>query len=163
MLVKHNLSQETQMFKSLWRSTGVTHDICDLKQTNNEVSFKFKEDFNGVGVFGSTLAINENNYGFVLAENKGTLPLSLSFTGVIDKVLKPGEKIIVKTNKEINTFWVKLLSEYDYVGKLQKLKVSQLMVSDEPVDIYLPHKDNLPEDKQPLLPPEGDYKEIQPQ
>lgn len=28
---------------------------------------------------------------------------------------------------------------------------------------YLPHKDNLPTDKQPLLPPEGDYKEIQPQ
>lgn len=26
---------------------------------------------------------------------------------------------------------------------------------------YLPHKDNLPKDKQPLLPPEGDYKEIQ--
>ena len=28
---------------------------------------------------------------------------------------------------------------------------------------YLPHKDNLPTDKQPLLPPEGDYKEMQPQ
>ena len=28
---------------------------------------------------------------------------------------------------------------------------------------YVPYKDNLPADKQPLLPPEGDYKEIQPQ
>lgn len=26
--------------------------------------------------------------------------------------------------------------------------------------VYLPHKDDLPEDKQPLLPPEGNYKEI---
>ena len=26
---------------------------------------------------------------------------------------------------------------------------------------YVPYKDNLPEDKQPLLPPEGNYKEIQ--
>ena len=28
-------------------------------------------------------------------------------------------------------------------------------------DVYLPYKNNLPEDKQPLLPPEGNYKEIQ--
>ena len=27
---------------------------------------------------------------------------------------------------------------------------------------YVPYKDNLPEDKQPLLPPEGNYKEITP-
>lgn len=30
-------------------------------------------------------------------------------------------------------------------------------------DVYLPNINTLPQDKQPLLPPEGDYKEIQPQ
>ena len=160
MLVKHNISQETKMFKSLWRSTGVTSDICDLQSNNNEVSFVFKDKHDIEQVFGSTIEITENSYGFIFMENKGTLPLGIK--GLVSKTIIPGEKIIIKMNKKNNTYWVHLLSEYDYVGKLQKLKVSQLMVSDEPVDIYLPHKDNLPKDKQPLLPPEGEYKEISP-
>ena len=160
MLVKHNLSQKTQFYKSLWRSTGVTHDKCDLQLNDNEVSFVFKVQNDIRQVFGNTIEINKNGYGFIVMENKGALPLKI--LGFASETIKPGEKIIIKMNKESNTYWVALLSEYDYVGKLQKIKISQFMVSDEPVDIYLPHKENLPEDKQPLLPPEGDYKEIEP-
>ena len=45
-------------------------------------------------------------------------------------------------------------------GKKIKVKFPKVALGDVD-DVYLPHKDNLPEDKQPLLPPEGNYKEIQ--
>ena len=44
-----------------------------------------------------------------------------------------------------------------------KAKSSIVNIGTEISDVYLPYKNNLPADKQPLLPPEGQYKEIQPQ
>ena len=51
-------------------------------------------------------------------------------------------------------------------GSTNGISASYTEIKLEPGDQmtpYLPHKSNLPKDKQPLLPPEGDYKEIQPQ
>ena len=57
---------------------------------------------------------------------------------------------------------------YLYLGKKEKTngsyKIYNIKLEEgTEATTYVPYKDNLPEDKQPLLPPEGDYKEIQPQ
>ena len=63
----------------------------------------------------------------------------------------------------------KLNSEYThiylYLGKIEKTngsyKIYNIKLEEGTEDTtYVPYKDNLPEDKQPLLPPEGNYKEI---
>lgn len=51
-----------------------------------------------------------------------------------------------------------------YVTTLTKFNLSSIMINkgEKASDVYLPNINTLPEDKQPLLPPEGDYKEITP-
>ena len=48
-------------------------------------------------------------------------------------------------------------------GSNTDLTIKQIFITDDIPDIVIPNKKDFTEDKQPLLPPEGDYKEIQPQ
>ncbi|WP_276862540.1 hypothetical protein [Anaerococcus tetradius] len=161
MLVKHNLRKETNYFKSFWASSGITREVWDFEINNNIIKFKLKKKNNEGSLFGSELNLEENSYGFIIFENQGTLPIRI---GGLDNLieLQPGSKKIGKLTSNKSSYWLYLLNNYNYEGKQQVLKLSQLMVTNENVNIYLPHKDNLPTNNQPLLPPEGNYKEIQP-
>ena len=50
-----------------------------------------------------------------------------------------------------------------YVTDLTRFNLTSMIVNKgkELSDVYLPNINTLPQDKQPLLPPEGEYKEIQ--
>ena len=78
----------------------------------------------------------------------------------------------LKADNGRQAYTFKLNSEnthiYLYLGRREKTygsyKIYNIKLEEGTEDTtYVPYKDNLPEDKQPLLPPEGDYKEIQPQ
>ena len=77
-------------------------------------------------------------------------------------------KLKADNGRQAYTF--KLISEnthiYLYLGIKEKTngsyKIYNIKLEEGTEDTtYVPYKDNLPEDKQPLLPPEGNYKEIQ--
>lgn len=161
MLVKHNLTKETNYFKSFWASSGITREVWDFERNNITINFTLKKEFIKGSLYGSEFNLVGNSYGFIIFENQGTLPIVIG--GLENRIeLQPGSKKIARLTSNKKTYWLYLLNGYNYEVKQQVLKLSQLMVTNESVDIYLPYKDNLPTDKQALLPPEGDYKEIIP-
>ena len=91
----------------------------------------------------------------------------------LDVKAYPGIEILgkLKADNGRQAYTFKLNSEnthiYLYLGKREKTygsyKIYNVKLEEGTEDTtYVPYKDNLPEDKQALLPPEGHYKEITP-
>lgn len=75
----------------------------------------------------------------------------------------------IKVNNKENFYYIEskgnLIAKPLHVNAVESsiLKISSVAVYKEVIpDVYLPNINTLPEDKQPLYPPEGDYKEIIP-
>lgn len=161
MLVRHNQLKERDLFHKFWWSSGVNDSIVSVTRNSSTLKFILKQESYTGSLFGNELSLEGNDYGKVVFENLGNLPISIgglneSFT------IEPNSKKVVKITKNKSAFWVYTANGYNYKGQLQVLKLSQLMVTNELVNIYLPNISTLSEDKQPLLPPEGNYKEITP-
>ena len=100
--------------------------------------------------------------------NLGGIPLYFQqqgFNGLQLNVrtIRPGDRVNVKIQglyEKINysrqyRFYIKDTGYFNFSCKHISI------YKGHGADIYLPHKDNLPTNKQGLLPPEGEYKEIQ--
>ena len=70
-------------------------------------------------------------------------------------------KCLEKNLADGNCTWVNIPNIDDY-NKSYEIKIMNFMITEDDFsDIYLPNINVLPQEKQPLLPPEGHYKEIQ--
>lgn len=170
MLVKHNLwDQDNNHF-------GI--DFVNYEQaieyTKNQENIvgHLKDDYKfGLFLFEYNLkdCIDEEVTITMDIENSGEVPIYFQQQGINElsldiKTINPNEKVTVKLQgvyKEISfsrqlrfvirdkgnlSFYFKNISAYKGYG----------------VNVHLPYIGNLPQDKQPLLPPEGNYKEIEP-
>ena len=160
MLIKHNLFTKTttQFVSGVWNSSGQYR----ISKKDNIITFSVSSDKTTSLEAAGISVENEKNKNFLIEVENLCGQEILIGTGNTYKrmVINPYEKRQFNFNAEkayyfsVDPIKINLTATY-------KLRINPVMASDEPVDIYLPHKDNLPEDKQPLLPPEGHYKEIQ--
>lgn len=164
MLVKHNVSTIPleKFLIGAWRSSEYYErkydgDILKFRSTISEGS-------------GDAYAVtfNENEAGdfvYMELENLGGDPIRISIENVISgwyvSVIQPKQKIIIcqKLTSKATLRFRALQNLMDW----HILKCNAFSVTKGETDVYLPNIDTLPTDKQPLLPPEGEYKEIQPQ
>ena len=161
MLVKHNLFTETttQFVSGVWRaSSQYRYSVKD-----NIITFSASSDqTTSLSALGVTIKDKDKNLNYLIeVDNLSDKEIKIS-TGNDKKVaiVKAHKKGVLYFNTSEAYIFAIDVTELDTTTTF-KIKINSVMVSDEPVDIYLPHKENLPKDKQPLLPPEGHYKEIQ--
>ena len=130
----------------------LTIDMPDTLEENQKYTFCFKfKQFNGSGKFTVRLFNKDNS----VAADRVTFNVSderfyFNFTyraGITDKILIYTD--IAGATRGVSAEIKDIMIVDGYYEK----------IGDEVV--YLPHKENLPEGKQALLPPEGNYKEIQ--
>ena len=101
-------------------------------------------------------------------KNSGEVPIYFEQQGfgklaLVIKTINPNEKVTVKVQgvyKNIS-FSRQLRFSIRDKGRLSFNFKNISAYKGYDVDVHLPYIGNLPEDKQPLLPPEGHYKEIQ--
>lgn len=161
MLVKHNLSPFYDMSKAelnYWsrgdKKGYVTDDIIVVESKDYPVYPNVKLIL--------PIGQDEETISQLTVTNVGEVRIIVkkkSWEGSIS--IKPGEiKKCVFNTKGNESIEVETPSKS--VAKF-KAKASIINLGNELSEVYLPNINNLPKDKQPLLPPEGDYKEIQPQ
>ena len=98
-------------------------------------------------------------------QNKGEVPFKLQLFGIG----KPTELNILPSDGVYVLNHTTTIKDSEFPFRFSCIEKGLLGIDCRNIKIeqgdnatpYLPHKDNLPEDKQPLLPPEGHYKEIQ--
>lgn len=161
MLVKHNLSPFYDMSKTkvyFW-SRGkykgyVIDDVIIVEAEENPVYPNFRVNL--------PINTDEKTISQLTVSNVGNVDIiakKKSWENCV--VIRPGETkkctFITKVNETIE-----FSTPERSVAKF-KAKASIINKGTELSDVYLPNINTLPEDKQPLYPPEGDYKEIQPQ
>ena len=124
-------------------------------------------------------SLTDDNYAVIQSFEQGITKdaeYSISFIGYLES----GTNVLVRDNLgttfvlidkigsfKYNKFYTSSrdsLSFECYVTDLTRFNLTSMIVNKgrQLSDVYLPYKNNLPADKQPLLPPEGEYKEIQP-
>ena len=169
MLVKHNLSTITgiEFIEKFWPASG---QYLYKKETDVFSFWGNKAiEVNSYAGFGYDYNY-EDNIKFVSfsLENLGEYDIKVGFH------LNPIPPITIKA-KETKKFKIDLelmrekKSNYFYFGptnisdayEVHKFKINKIIATHEDSDVYLPNINTLPQDKQPLLPPEGHYKEIQ--
>lgn len=162
MLVKHNLSTQNDLWKNFWWSGEANSFIFKNTRTSNKFTFTAKEPYKNTAISGNSFDIKEEQFGLVKLYNQGKSNLKITGLDIDNNsVIKPGESIVSNFRKSNKSFWIYLESASD-AQKNNALNIEYLMISDQYVVIYLPHIDTLSETKKSLLPPEGDYKEIEP-
>lgn len=157
MLVKHNLSPFYDMSKegvNVWSRGESNHsiegDIIIVKAYSNAAyvtssSAQIKSDVLAMtqltvyNVGDTTLRVKNKEWDNVIFLPPGQVK-KCTFPTIGSEVLE-----IVVTENTVARF---------------KAKSSIVNIGTEISDVYLPYKNNLPADKQPLLPPDGEYKEI---
>ena len=79
-------------------------------------------------------------------------------------IVKPGETFNISNLEHENRYviWIYLENAEEAKNKNGIQIVKYMITNDGYSDVYLPNINTLPKDKQPLLPPEGHYKEITP-
>lgn len=166
MLVKHNLLGIS--------ATDVLSNTLQAKCYNvyrkrDSISFKGVERPKSPYVFGYYYQHYKNKYSKLIIKNTGesTIIINEPYKNNVkqsDIILAPGEytEISRKNLSDGYCTWIKIPNIDDY-NKSYEIKVINFIVTEGGfADIYLPNINALSKDKQPLLPPEGDYKEIQP-
>ena len=165
MLVKHNELDLT--IKDVLDPTGQTPKY-DIKYLDNRLYAKgiVKPD-NGT-FLGYPFKKYGDYYQKFTLKNIGSSPLVINNfyqnnKYQTSKVLLENESIEMSKapSESASVAWINILNidEFDRTYALEI--VDFMLTKDGFPDIYLPNINTLPEDKQPLLPPEGHYKEIQ--
>lgn len=167
MLVKHNLTGSNVSDVLYYTSQAQFYNI---ERRGNTISYKGVRRPNSVYILGYDYRNYKDNYTKMIIKNTGVNTIIIE--GVYknnvrqsDITLLPGEytEISRKNVGDGSCTWVRILNIDDY-NKSHEITIINFMITkDSFSDVYLPNINTLPEDKQPLLPPEGDYKEIQPQ
>lgn len=160
MLVKHNLSPFYDMSKTklvFWsKSTSkgyVIDDVIIVESQDNTVH-PFTE---------MNLPINsdEKTISQLIVSNIGNVNIEAVNQLWGDSILiKPGDILKCTFNTKGSKF-IEFRIPKTSIAKF-KAKASIINRGSLISDVYLPNKESLPQDKKPLLPPEGDYKEIEP-
>lgn len=162
MLVKHNLSSiiAGKLLRKYWHSSGYYENEFEGD------AFKFRNITNDYTVAAYGVHLNKDEGGdfvYMALENLGNNPISISIDNTIPSwyksILSPNQKIIV--SKKLSSLASLRVGPTENPRDWHILKCNAFALTNGATDIYLPHKDNLPKEKQPLLPPEGQYKEIQ--
>lgn len=165
MLVKHNLLNIN--------ATDVIFGASQAKFFNidyrrDSISFKGVERPKTPFVLGHAYKQYKDKYSKLVIKNtgEGTIIVNTPYKNNViqnDITLAPGEytEISRKNLDNGSCTWICIPNIDDY-NKSYEIKIINFIVTEDGfTDIYLPNINTLPEDKQPLLPPEGDYKEIQ--
>lgn len=170
MLVKHNLSTITaiEFIEALWGGSGqyLYNKEADI------FSFWGHKDIEVKSYAGFGYSYNyEDNIKFVSFsfKNLGEYDITVNFyrNPIPPITIKAKETKTIKIDLKL---MIEKKSNYFYFGptnisnayEVHKLKINKIIATREDSDVYLPNINTLPQDKQPLLPPEGDYKEIEP-
>lgn len=159
MLVKHNLCPFYDLAKSnpqFFSSSGESISTIDGMITAEPMK-------SNMSIFNPKQSQALNNQNITLSmiiENLGKNHVTIS-TNRYNKfiTLYPGDKKECTFNGIGNDY----IEIAVYMGGQTKLKAynSRVNLGKELSDVYLPNINTLPTDKQALLPPEGNYKEIQ--
>ena len=158
MLVKHNLLY----------STGFRYPSYVGRE--NELRYKIED--------GKVLIANSRTSfaSFINGENYDIDDINsvyyIGFYGSLEGFceLRFSNDGYIKVNNKENFYYIEskgnLIAKPLHVNVVESsiLNISDVAVYKEGIPgVYLPNINTLPQDKQPLFPPEGDYKEIQPQ
>lgn len=163
MLVKHNLSAVTsvKLLRRYWQSSGhyeqkIDGDVFKFRNIMNDQSttaygFDFNRDEGG-------------NFLYIDLENMGNNPIEISIDNAIPAwyktTVQPNEKIIIC--EKLSSMASLRIKPTINPRSWHILKFNAFSVTNGTTDVYLPNINTLPENKKPLLPPEGNYKEITP-
>ena len=169
MLVKHNLWHQNNNHFDIGLS-NVEKRIEYTKNQENIVGHLKDESKVGLLMFEYKLndCVDEEVTITMDIKNSGEVPIYFQQQGFDElplniKTINPNEEVTVKVQglyKNIS-FSRQLRFSIRDKGKLSFCFNNISAYKGYDVEVHLPFVGNLPKDKQPLLPPEGDYKEIQ--
>lgn len=166
MLVKHNLF--TGNIKNIMTNSIHTSKY-DFEYRGNCIFFKGREKPGNNTVFKYNHEKFINYYSNFTIKNIGKTIIIIESPYINGEVtnnvtLYPGENVNMSrknVNGSVHT-WVNIPNIDDFDDDYA-IEIVDFMITESGYsDIYLPNINSLPTNKQPLLPPEGDYKEIQP-
>lgn len=162
MLVKHNLSTVTsvKLIRGYWHSSGYYEQKID-----GDV-FKFRNIMNDQTTTAYGFDFNRDEGGdflYIEIENLGNNPIKISIDNSIpawhNAIVQPNKKIIVC--EKLSSMATLRIGPTINPRSWHVLKFNCFSLTNGATDVYLPNINTLPTNKQPLLPPEGNYKEIQ--
>lgn len=166
MLVKHNHSGLN--IENIFAKSRQTKHY-EIKYKNNTISFKGISKPDTPVVFGYFYQEYKDYYSKFVIKNVGNAVVNIEsiyqnnlLKGTLN--LLPGEYVEIsrKNFADGHCTWINIVNLEDF-NELHAIKIIDFMITkDGYSDVYLPNINTLPQDKQPLLPPEGDYKEIEP-
>ena len=157
MLVKHNLSTTLRLSDSkirTWKSGKyvVANGIVEAK-TNTNDNFCIICDIDAGQKITGVLSFNVKLY------NNSKISTRDSYGRDLNEFDKPGIYKVKWEPKTSRSFNIEC-----YCNEIVKFNIDNIVLNkgEELSEVYLPNINTLPTNKQPLLPPEGNYKEIQP-
>lgn len=164
MLVKHNLS--TLSINNIFAESSQTIKYS-IEYRNNCIFFKGKEKPINRTAFGYFYQRYKNCFSKLIIKNIGkTIEIESPFINnkaSENVILYTGESVEISRKNEDDgrVTWVNIpnLNEFN---ETYAIEIINFMITEDGFsDVYLPNIETLPADKQALLPPEGEYKEIQ--
>ena len=172
MLVKHNINKYTasQMIGKAWSVAGDIYVGTERVVQGKKYRFRNTANLEGKeAFFGLTILLSDTEdyqglddiYYYMDLENTGIHDLKIIIDGVklgFD-VIKAGERKELKFS--LSRGATLRISSIANKEDWHEIVLHKYMAASSPIDIYLPILKAIPEDKQSLLPPEGNYKEIQ--
>ena len=168
MLVKHNYSTLSNKDIFYW-SGGSRIGEYNVEYKDDKIYFSATKDtknsvllgYRNVGYAGKYCDLDIKNIGesnLFIKEyyEKNEVKYNL--------IVKPGETFNISNLEHENRYaiWIELENAEEAKNKNGIQIVKYMITNDGYSDVYLPNINTLPEDKQPFLPPEGEYKEIIP-
>lgn len=166
MLVKHNLS--CLSIDTIFTQSSQTSKY-NIEYKDNRIFFKGKEKPTNTAAFGYFYAHYKNCFSKFIIKNIGK-PIEIECPFINneasgDVTLYTGESVELSrqnVNDSVCT-WINILNLNEF-NEAYGIEIINFMISEGGFsDVYLPNINTLSKDKQALLPPEGEYKEIQPQ
>lgn len=165
MLVKHNLSDLS--INNIFDQSSQTSKY-NIEYRDNCIFFKGIEKPINTAAFGYFYAHYKNYFSKFVIKNIGkTIEIENPFINnkISDNVTLYTGDIVEISRKNVHdgvVTWVNILNINEF-NKTYGIEIIDFMITENGfADVYLPNINTLPKDKQPLLPPEGDYKEITP-
>ena len=169
MIVKHNIWDRGNNHFNI--SFSNFQEAIEYTKNQENVVGHLKDDYElGILIveYGLKDCVDEEVTITTDVENSGEVPIYVQQQGFNElplniKTINPNEKVTVKVQglyKDIS-FSRQLRFSIIDKGKLSFYFKNISAYKGYDVDVHLPFIGNLPEDKQSLLPPEGNYKEIQ--
>lgn len=165
MLVKHNLStlNINDMFHPSSQTTKYSFEYKD-----NRIFFKGKEKPENTAAFGYFYFHYKNCFSKFIIKNIGK-PIGIEKPFINNKAsgdvtLYTGERVEI-SRENVNDgrcTWINILNINEF-NEAYGIEIIDFMITEGGFsDVYLPNINALAKEKQPLLPPEGNYKEITP-